>query len=76
MSNLARQILRRKAKQEFKKLRKESPQYKNFKFAEFFKFFKMGLVQTADTIGENPPDSFEEDLQEVESIIMDDDIEE
>lgn len=75
MSYLSRQSLRRKAKEKFKEFKKTNKEYKNVRFSDFFKLYKAGLVQV-DESHALPPEKLEEDMSELESIILDDDIEE
>lgn len=75
MSKQGRQVLRNRAKAEFKKLKKGSSQLKNVAFSDFFKHFKAGLIQKGDEPA-GVPEHLEEDLKGLESIILDDDIEE
>lgn len=74
MSRMARQVLRKKAKLKLKEMKKEKPEYKDVRFADFFKIYKAGLF--FEHKPEEAPPQLEDNLNELESIILDDDIEE
>jgi len=71
MGYSSRQSLRQSAKLKFKQLKKESKQYKNVSFANFYKLYKLGFMQESMDHAD-PPVTLTDDMNELESIILDD----